>query len=1100
MKSSLYLLPCLLAAAARAADGTGCQVRANFQNLSSEQTATQQKVPGVMSLMGHRGNLGPGPGGLGVPLLLTESSFGQPFSTWYPSDTWASETIAAVKSALYPDVTPATTRDGIQNGGKPFRYKWLMFSGNGLTDVTAFDATSIAGWFTAADRTVIEAQIGVLKDAVAASPLDTSLRNMLLDVYYDLAVAEMQAVKPKLAELARLRLGLTALPQGKFIIDEEIRIYEEIVAGIATAVQQYAGLLRDPWPGIDPGMFDTRPGAAGTPMGRYVFIRQQPARNSTPSQYASATGIHELPELDNNGNAVPGTARVLFNGYKDLKMLWDIIGQSLQHQTELARLRGVRQAPGDLARAREMLNTARTETGGDLQQIRNWFPELFPANYNSLGTVERNQVDLLLQQSGVLASESAIQNGRNEILGTQAFLNGSANLLGYDPGFLLLVQDPTSAGRESYDVLKDMLVGNNKPLTVAIDKLGTEVPRTGSKGLYLDFQEKVERVADDIDAAEEALADRYLAITGFEPDESPGFDPSTLNAKPGSELDGVKRTIAALDSQAALRADITTQLNELTKKAAGDAKDGTAVAALAVAEARETALLAAGNAYKATTRPLYEVKLGWAAGAAASQGAYETWTESTEVGRAIVSGGAVNVITAIAGAANTAIQSAAAAEIIKQERDIDYAAIDFTLATESVDAALVVNQARQELEALKREQIANNMSADADNSARAQAVAQRTALIAELDRIGKKRDAGVSAIRKKSYADPISYYRAEAALIDADESFRTAQRWMFYTLQALEYKWHARFATTQGSKSWDSSSVFKARNAAELNDLLTQMNNWDAIRVSQTTSSPVILTRISLLEHILARNPNRNNDDPADPGTRVEGTSPNLTAVSTLQFFRNRLDELRDAGGNLVIPLSTAIGSQLTDQIDGNFFIGATYNQDNSIAPGFWREKIQYVKVNVIADDAPASPRPYAGNLTYGGTVYFRTRVPPCADRRVLGTTLEDQAGELMVSPFRFWVSPDFSQNFVAASEQTVSIPVAYGQNTGLNPGSGTDLLSDSYRINAFSGRSIAASGWKLRINKTQSDGRQVDPSRIRDIEIIIAYKHSDRVAPVCPP
>ena len=192
------------------------QARADYRNLSSSQGITQQKNPGVACFNGYiKGSQTQ----TANTIVLQECAFGQAFSQWYPSDTYAPPIIASVTLALYPTITPATTRAAIEGSGKPFRYKWLLYNGTG-SDVTSFDATSVADWFTQADRDSIAAQIAELKVAIAASPLDTSLRNLLLDIYYDLAVAEMQAVKPQLALLARYHLGIEVLPPNKFIIDK----------------------------------------------------------------------------------------------------------------------------------------------------------------------------------------------------------------------------------------------------------------------------------------------------------------------------------------------------------------------------------------------------------------------------------------------------------------------------------------------------------------------------------------------------------------------------------------------------------------------------------------------------------------------------------------------------------------------------------------------------------------------------------------------------------------------------------------------------------------------------------------------------------------
>jgi len=219
------------------------QARAQYQNPSSELTDIQQQYPGVIFYGGYIKAPGDTQNG---DVILQESAFGQPFSEWYPSDTYGSEVVASVITALYPTEEQKASRVGIEGSGKPFRYKWLLYDGTG-TDVTAFDPSTFETLFTQADRDIIADQIEILKEAVAASPLDTSLRDTLLDVYYDLAVAEMQATKPLLARLASLRLGIEELSSPeKFIIDEEISTYEEIATTTQAAIDQFASLLVSP--------------------------------------------------------------------------------------------------------------------------------------------------------------------------------------------------------------------------------------------------------------------------------------------------------------------------------------------------------------------------------------------------------------------------------------------------------------------------------------------------------------------------------------------------------------------------------------------------------------------------------------------------------------------------------------------------------------------------------------------------------------------------------------------------------------------------------------------------------------------------------------
>ncbi len=437
------------------------QARAQFENLSSAQSESQNRNPGVVSFSGF---LTPA---TGTPPRsgshqLQEAAFGQSFSQWFPSETYAEPILASVKTALYPVTTAGSTRTSIKESGKPFRYKWLLYEGTGA-DVTAFDFDSSADLFTQTDREIIGQQLNILKVAVAASPLDTGLRAALLDLYYDYAVAEIQAVKPKLAQLAKFRLGIEPAPSGKFIIDEEIDTYQEIVNGFTTAIAQYQDLLCIPFPGIDPSSFDPSV-PFGMPMGRYLFIHEQIRRNTEPAEYANADGVLEVPQPDLDGGGGPGTPGTLFTGgYKDLNALLQIMGQRKQHLASLAKLRATRKTDGDVAKAREILAQAAGTEETDLQILKSWFPELFPPDLGPLSQADRDAVRTHQIDSGVLASLSVIDAGHIDLANVTPFLNGSNNVLGFDPEFLLLAQDQTNTNnpRESFDVLLDMLVGPN---------------------------------------------------------------------------------------------------------------------------------------------------------------------------------------------------------------------------------------------------------------------------------------------------------------------------------------------------------------------------------------------------------------------------------------------------------------------------------------------------------------------------------------------------------------------------------------------------------------------------------------------------------------
>lgn len=76
---------------------------------------------------------------------------------------------------------------------------------------------------------------------------------------------------------------------------------------------------------------------------------------------------------------------------------------------------------------------------------------------------------------------------------------------------------------------------------------------------------------------------------------------------------------------------------------------------------------------------------------------------------------------------------------------------------------------------------------------------------------------------------------------------------------------------------------------------------------------------------------------------------------------------------------------------------------------------------------------------------------------------------------------------------QSTSVEMAYTDKTARST-SGEEILGNTFRINAFNQRSVAATRWVLTLNPDT-----VDLTKLKDIEIIVKHKFSDRFAPICP-
>lgn len=224
--------------------------------------------------------------------------------------------------------------------------------------------------------------------------------------------------------------------------------------------------------------------------------------------------------------------------------------------------------------------------------------------------------------------------------------------------------------------------------------------------------------------------------------------------------------------------------------------------------------------------------------------------------------------------------------------------------------------------------------------------------------------------------------------------------------------------------------------------------------------------------------------------------------VSQEELFHRLLARSLDNGGNLNIDIDT---SNL-DQVLTDFFVGPNYTV-NPLAPGEWRDKIVYIKVNIIAKDGTTIPANIGGALTYGGQTFFRTRIPPCPDRSVNlppgsadGVTPTDLPGEFMTAPFRFYSSASYNNVFASTDSQTQNLTASYLGTTAKGI-SGDETIGQTYQFNSFNQYSVAATRWRLSLFPPLFSPHSGvwDINQFKDIELIIKHKSSNRLAPLCP-
>ncbi len=1069
-------------------------------------------------------------------IRLPEFTFGQPFATFVtPNSTFTQDvlfngrllanntTTPGVYTKLYPtgylsSVGITQTPEAIKAGTAAFRYKYLMYgvdlappperdaNGNPQTDgggnvitktptiLNVFEsALNPDAIFNDADRDTIREQIQILREALAYDPLNFELQEAFLETHYNWAIAEAQFARTKMANLLKFRMGfLTPIDadQGKTAIDSEIATLEALITDLKKVLEIYGELLETEIDGFNPADID--PSSGGAPFGYYIFKTRVPVRNQYAPPFSSSGG-GPVDSID------PGTP--VFNGFKDYRTILTILGEYYQRTADLARLLGLRRGDGDVARARRAITELSIYDSRLTEKLERMF-------LDSNGT----PIDFDLPEydgSGVRAARDLARVARSDAEGMRGFLDGTTNHLGLDPNFLLLVPSPSDDGPfDSFNVLMKQITATNAeeggigPLTIARAAYGNP-NNPGSGGganqAFSDFRANVDTVAGEFTDLRADYREEHIKLTGWDPaiihdpnvPNSPGFDGLNHNPTVASDLRAINQLIDDLSAR-------NNKLIELTEQITKDA----AVAREAVSLAREieSTITGAETKYLDDTADAWTELHVWAGAAAAAQGAFDTYQAATSVDflTTFFGGGSVNAGAAFAGAANTAVQTAAATRTSMRQQEIEEAAIamDITIATAGLP--LTIQQAIMDLNDLYREALSNKLETQENFTAQNQAIAQRNAILLQAGILKQRYEIDYGTLTTSYYADPIFFTRAQSALLKADATFRDAQRWLFYTARALEYKYQTRFKRN----GFDISSVLKARNYVELEDVREQLSSFDLAASTADGTVQPHRNVISLRDHVLAVNPADPNLDFSpvliDKGFRQRTDDDgNFVGpwIPKIERFREILRENVSAEGNLVIEIDTTRLRKFGDLFQGPDFT----NPSNSFS-GNYRNKIEWLAVNVIAPLDAANPPNTAGrnfNLTYGGLAWNRNRIPVNPATRKLtsaapeGSLLADpnQLGEYNTHPFVYYQSQGLDlRTFDTRDTRDLGSKFLYSQQSITDSTVVENILIDpnrSFRKATFREYSPIASRITLQID-VQQPNAQLLIENIDDIEIII--------------
>jgi hypothetical protein len=774
-----------------------------------------------------------------------------------------------------------------------FRYKHLLYREETEGDIRSRFET-IGNVYGAPELALSRAVEGELLKGLALNPDNPVLGNLLLDMRHDRTVAGVllgRGVTEK-ADYARFGLSLTApLPPGGFLIDVEIPLHRQVLDTNRNVLREYFSLLTD-----DLGL----PGEA--PAGYRLFQELVPGRP-----------LEALTTTNAAGETIPVTGSpVLFEGYKDLVLLFQLLRDHGQSAETLARLLIGRNSGGDRDEAARLIAETQRFLLLHGESLKGMFETLPPED----------------DASGLAHALAAWGDALEGLTWLEQVLAGRANLLGFADDFMMFVQKFAAPGSgteffDSYDALRvrlDPTAGEN-PLRSAIAALESALDAYG------EYRRNEDTLAHQFQASSMASSERLRALVGVSP-EDPAYEENPMGL-PGSELDQQARSIELARLQIRrnqvemenVSREIQIEMNKAASISNVVIDFGSRQAALTEEISHWNAAQAGANALADALSPekiLTGRLFGYAANAALQTGA--------EVRKGVLEG-QKEELAALQQARITGIETDAAVKTLALRLR--------TISVDSQEASILLQQEMNRLVGLQREKAGLEQKIAEQNS----------------------------AIASRYFADPIHRVGLMTEMVEANLAFDEAQKWLYFMLRAYEYKWNSKFQNVEfpsgSGRRWSTSTLFKLRNADELREMFRAIDAYESqLPIIPGEYFDWFSVRDDFFGYWLTN----------DLGQAALYADPITGAqVDGVTAFRSRLRQLQDAQGNIPIRFST-----VREIPGGTFFRGPRFAADGRIlSKGLFLDKIKWIKINLPGHHTVPRSQ-ISGELRYGGTSFIR--------------------------------------------------------------------------------------------------------------------------------
>ena len=986
-------------------------------------TAKSSAMPAIsdVSSVGRHNPLG---------VSLQSSSLGQPFAPHIPYPGFISETLNRARAELYYDKAP--TQEA--KDAAAFRYKALLYERKNVgaeTYIRARFKRIEDFWDCAARERAHQAANGVI-GALRYAPWNRELRWALLDIYYDVAVAEKALAQEKHVAVAEIMLEPKESAPGESLIDKEIVALEETLPLYRGALAGYMKVMRHTY-GVDPADYEANPEFQGEPFGSHLFRQEAPLRSPLAALFKNADDEWVLPLDATAGDKQP----LLFEGYKDVTLLFDLLREYLRTAEQLSKSYLMRGKPSDLERAERLVGAALLATWVEGNALVAMFPEI------------REKGGPIDPRSGLKEAVTGWRHSYSALSHIRGFLSGNTNLLGFDDGFLVLPQsvikgDPASEFFQSYDHLSKFL--KEGPLQRAIDAY------TKAGGNYKNFRDRHDQLAQQFSDRAEHYDEKLREIVGVRPDE-PGYGQPAGNegGEISRQLLNIKQSRLRMKKNHQEIENLEEEIRIEIQRRGEEA---------GINDAIKQVYLKYGNKGANLTEEIAKVN--------ESQAFWRNVVSSlapiAALGATAATGGAAApfLFAAAAGGAwlNAPWDASKEGKKGRLQAQKDRLAAQERAKVQSKYDDLSDRNSRAFIRTrLLRMSMLDLESAEAAIGMR-QGLQRLAALYLEKEDLERRKAESNEKLADRYFADPSHRLLKNSAVLRAETAFADAQRWMFLTIRAAEYKWNQAFEHTMaGGVTFTRASLFGTRNARELDDLFGALEEWQkyiSVGAKNDNSHKVFSIRTDFLGY------------ESDGEYFHPDTGKKMTSWEAFRYFITQKDNYLDPGNP-----ENRLGEAKLLKL--RFSTAFTPERLGIFMPDQWLEKIDFLRV-ILRGGYMGPESIVKGRLCYGGVSLIRNQSRGSPDPEDPGRLLN----ETTAYSTRHWFVQDGQWRSKAEICSSISIQVG-GESPKIDP--------SVYKINSFKEYSVATTSWTLYIPVESTGGiRIIDVSTLADIEFHIHY------------